>query len=664
MYINANRRTSNMAYICRDIVNQFHACAALISDPGTLRRNPQSVADALTSAFNKIEQLQSQIPSTPPCDCPCAKKQVIDPSILTGGIRPMVLLALKKQLEPLHNEFPVIIRTDFKTFHGAPDDDSKENFVEREIKETNCMAAMVLLYYYLGWHVLLILLNKPFQTEDLDKDPLIHILRELPRSVDFLEFRHIHSAFKEVDGDGLTDTARRAQVIKLLVENQVAKNMGNDTYKPNEPYSCLERNTKLIPLYRRLIYTEKENKYKSTFIDAETFEALITDVQIDYVNRHMAVFGNVFSLFHVNESTTKWHDMVKPIKVTAKDTEGKTALHEFYLRDVLSSMPFTAPDRANAAPIPWHAKAVPLCIHDYNSSSLMIDICKSAWHLNKLLAGLVGGQRDAVPALFSKFITQFCANEPGIEASLSTPASKQSRFTHTYFKNFISESPNTFRVDNGKLALDGTSLITQYTVDAFPSYYVSSGPINLHNSNHVYLAAPGVKIKENEASFLKRVQSLLAGQPASGDTIRDYVAPLVKNSLVTSMGLKSAFLLLEKSKDLPLLQPHAPFLYPSTDLFQTVGTLPTRAITREDIKSMLKSEVDAYEALQKQFEHKRPFLMPGFSWPVAYDVGGANASTNRDKFDVISYIPEVLLGNTREIVVELRNIAGKLPKRP
>ena len=663
MYINANRRASDMTHICRDIVNQFHACATLMSDPGTMRRNPQAVADALTSAFNKIEMLQSQIPSTPPCDCPCAKKQVIDPSILTAGIRPMILLALKKQLEPLHNEFPFIVRTDFKAYRGAPIADDQENFVEREIKETNCMAAVVLLYYYLAWHVLLILLNKPFQTEDAKKDPFIGILEELPRSVDFLEFRHIHSVFKLRDGDARDNATRWTEGLTALRNANLLEHlMGNSSHRADSATYYRERSTSLIPLYRCILFTAREAAFEATVPDVANLHDHLDDAKLDYVTRHLGVFGNVLSLFHANESTTKWHDMVKPMKVNAKDANGKTALHEFYLRDVLSNLPYTLPGRAADHAVPWLAKAVPLCIHDYNSSTLMIEICKSMHQLTQLLTALTTGQRDTIPALFSNFIAQFGANDPGVENTLSEPAYQHSRFTHVYFKDFISESPNTFRAENGMLKLNANSLFTNITVDTFPSYYVASGPINLHNSNHLYLAAPGVKIGENEASFLKRVQSFLApNRTTGGDTISKYVVPLVKNSLLTCMGLKSAWLLLEKSKELPLLQPHAPFMYPSADLFQTVDGNPTRPITREDMKLMLKSETDAYEALLKRFVQRRPFLMPGFSWPVNYDINNANATNNRARFDVVSYIPEVIAGNTREIVTELRNIVQKLP---
>ena len=46
-------------------------------------------------------------------------------------------------------KFPCVLEVDFKeSIAGEPD-----NYTTREIRETNCMASIVLLYYYLYWYL-------------------------------------------------------------------------------------------------------------------------------------------------------------------------------------------------------------------------------------------------------------------------------------------------------------------------------------------------------------------------------------------------------------------------------------------------------------------------------------------------------------------------------
>ena len=168
-----------MSHIEDDITKQLHLCVALMSDPLIMREQSAMVADHFKSAMNKIEQLQMFL--RPPDDV-CARHDWLDSSILTVGVKRMVALVLAKQMEPMHWKTPKQLRCSCRkndrvvenSQNSAPqvfdrefrqhENDKKHNqcdetLMAREIKETNCMASLVLLYYYLNRHILLIMLN-------------------------------------------------------------------------------------------------------------------------------------------------------------------------------------------------------------------------------------------------------------------------------------------------------------------------------------------------------------------------------------------------------------------------------------------------------------------------------------------------------------------------
>ena len=87
-----------MSYVEDEITRQLHLCTALMSDPLIMREQSVFVADQFQAALNKIEVLQQYL--RPP-DGLCAHGDWLDSSILTVGIKRMVLLVLSKHMEPL-----------------------------------------------------------------------------------------------------------------------------------------------------------------------------------------------------------------------------------------------------------------------------------------------------------------------------------------------------------------------------------------------------------------------------------------------------------------------------------------------------------------------------------------------------------------------------------
>jgi hypothetical protein len=289
----------------------------------------------------------------------------------------------------------------------------------------------------------------------------------------------------------------------------------------------------------------------------------------------------------------------------------------------------------------------------------MIDICKSAVQVKACITA-ISENNAGVPYYFSSLLLQFIAVDPSLQGTLSSPDYQQIRFQHDRFEHYIADAPNSFRERNGVIALNGAGQIQHITIDHVPSYYVGSGPINLNNSNHIYLALPGVNVTVDDAPVIDRAQHLLAAGPIRRDNgtndekeqfitnfIRRNVCPLLRNSLVATHGVKAIMVLLERSKGIPQLTPTNPYLYPGdagvgnhTALFQNRDNTPAPTrLSRADILDLLKKEQAAYQAYVTKFTSKSFKLMPGISWPVQYTVGTGAPTNNQALFTRLRYIP-------------------------
>jgi hypothetical protein len=184
----------------KEIVKHLKLCANLMSDPDTLREYPEIVANQFWVAKSSIEVLnQFLVPKTVD-KCDCHDRNWLDSSIISRGIGILVTKTLKTHMDVVRkrqDDFPRIVRELLR----SPLEIVPENYLVREVKEANCMGSIILLYYYLYWYLLLILMNKRFSGDALYCDggqlDVKWLINNLPKSHDFLEFRHLGDCFKK-----------------------------------------------------------------------------------------------------------------------------------------------------------------------------------------------------------------------------------------------------------------------------------------------------------------------------------------------------------------------------------------------------------------------------------------------------------------------------------
>ena len=211
-----------------DISNQLHLCAALMSDPFIMETQPAVVAAQFFSAFHQIERLRLFL-NKPPEVCKCGNW--LGASVL-DRVKRLVDTTLRKQMGTLTiKEFPEV----FREFAPAPaaaapaaaaradaapaaaaegqapaaaPAPAPNHSTEREIRESNCVGAMLLLYYYLHWHILLILVNRQSypctvsegkdSKSSIENDPdwKMFLDHKLPRETQMLELRAFEPMLK------------------------------------------------------------------------------------------------------------------------------------------------------------------------------------------------------------------------------------------------------------------------------------------------------------------------------------------------------------------------------------------------------------------------------------------------------------------------------------
>ena len=631
-----------------------------MSDPHILRFHSPLVASAFTTAFNSIEQLQTFIPPKAEKLCDCGAQTLVDSSIINNGIKHLVSLTLKKQLEPLLKPLPKIVSKEFKAFKTAPYAAEDENLVERQIKEANCMASIVLLYYYIQWHALLIFINSKVKgTQDrLEDEKLLATIAKLPRGNNLLELRHLNTSFKN-DTTGDPDGERKKQYDAIEATGALDNLMSSNQHTKT-PY--LNRTTKLVTLYRRAIEKILSIDQPNTQLPtADTLAATIKQVRDEYAYNHTLLFGGVFSSFNAHEGTQKWEDMFKKLQVQTQDKDGHIAVFETQLKKILSALPYSD----NFAS--FMENAVPLCIHDYNSSTLMLEITKSATQLSALIASIQQHNEKEIPQRLYQFASQFFAADCHKEFELKGDEYTNAGFQHNLFKNFIAEARNSFRANNGTLPYRADAKRgNRVTVDDFPAYYTGSGAVNIHNANHVYLALPGLEIDTDDTPFLKRIQIATATLDLTPDAVSSGIAPFIRNSLYTQYGIHSILALLQSTTNVTGYDLPGEYAYPAAELFQSVDTakpFDKKTLHRADIITLLQKERDAYQQYLRQYSLQRPKLIPGISWPVSYtDVTGPK--NNNAVFDLVRHVPKQWLGTTQEMVQQLHEISTKLPAPP
>ena len=625
-----------MALIGEQIRKQMQLTAALMSDPTLLRTEPSVVASSFAATLKKIDMLQVYLRPreglpTPRCDA----------SLIIDGVKQAVYLTMDKQMMPLKGPLPSIVQNDLQGFYNPNYANGEvENLAEREIKETNCMAAMVLAQYYLKWHVVLIMINQldsPFRDENADKD--LEELKSLPTFLDLLEYRHLKNHFRGTGGN----TAGIAKWTALLKAKVTSGMMLNKPHSNTFGGVTSTRASKAVEMYQQAL-SLNIGRFQTAF-SADASD-LIKDIKNEIHQTTAMLTGGVLTTMQLQDETQIWKDMQTLTNVVSTDMNANQTRYSYILQEVLSNRPYFD------TPAEFLTRCAPLCVYHFNSTLLMADICVSLKRITAFIAEL---QNEAGAATYSRALTEFVYRGIVLPSDLETALvaelkhHEKTKPPAKHFVDFIGETANNARMRNGKL---GYRL--HITVDDITGYYVSKGGFtSLDRSNHVYLAHHSVlNAPAGTASFVTRMQNALDGTTVDTADCAESVSAATKNSLFTTYCVKSAIGLLDRVKTHPLFSE-------SAGKYRHGGI----AVDRPLLAKRLTDEQKAFKEVCDRFTKVGLGRYPkyaGISWPVDYtytDTGNPATGNNTNIFSLDGYVPRIIRGTQYELVKGVVDIA-------
>lgn len=755
-----------MASMEDDITNHLHLCVALMSDPLIMREQPWVVANHFTSAMGKIEQLQVLL--AVPAE-PCARQNWLGSSVLNGGIRRMVGLVLVRHMEPLRWKHPKILAKQHAVDglvenqkNAAPpifathlDNDQRrpqlqETDLAREIKENNCMAALVLLYYYLHWHLLLILLNFRMhpcvgghEVEGrLDVDRL---LKGLPAFFDTFEFRPLRGALKrdysvhdegqdisdgssdgdnsEEDSDDEEDESKRLrkgrgskaaanqqtfdelssitrQIGRVCavgiggeaLEQYMISMSGKKGQKPgahgikSEGNRLLkDRKSGVMKVYRMVLAsTSAVKKADKLLYNAHAamhaglersvcpdFTHLVSNGKIKEAHlkhleqrivqyRDLALIEGLdldshsLSVFDLQDSVQRWFDMSKPFEVKsltpdqdADDIDCRQKRYTCILSEVLQSDPYNVLSNPGL----WK-KTVRTCIHDFNSTSLMMDVCGSFLKMHKVVSDLRAGVQDdgIVKKGLMVFIMQTYASDrfmqKFIDFSLKRVVPRRTAKHET--SGLVSIPIGNFR--KPATVVTARDLTDELNMYELAGHYWGSKQADLNSVNHMYFAWPYAE-RGNYHSTLKTVQNLLTilPVPEHPTSIKLFISPGQRNSLFVSSVVKSLLAMIDGLHCTALLDGSAIAIRETATVHRTksntVDVIPASSaglkdavqttlngmpnfsvpgrhvkynVSKQTLIDDLRAELSALSVRMERVRRGEFKLYTGHSWPVSY----------------------------------------------
>ena len=349
--------------VLKEITDQFQLCASVMSDPLLMRDQPATVARQFNAVVPKIEMLRQYL--VRPVRDGERFDHWMDASIIDAGIRRLVVLTLKSHMAPLLGEgllpevFKEWLNREVEEVYGS------ENLVIREIKEVNCTASLVLLYYYLAWHLMLIRINvaaypcqkdtkSPWETDD----DFESFMNSLPNERQILETRNVEHEHndnvtekREVDnvkkggrtkrfvtGDGIVKKVPVASGEEER-ENNSGKGGGRgfeagvmtDAAITGET-SQSTRLTNLISVYRTVIHNVRYDKSNPEDVwwilkQREEGEENFDETAISACHATVAMkmmleaimFQGVRSMFNLQGDIRKWKDMYLDLETRSDD---------------------------------------------------------------------------------------------------------------------------------------------------------------------------------------------------------------------------------------------------------------------------------------------------------------------------------------------------------
>ena len=767
-----------------DIANHLHLCVALMSDPLTMRKQPGVVADHFITAMGKIEQLQGLlvVPNEP-----CAKHNWLGSSVLNSGVRRMVSLVLSRHMEPLRWKYPThlskhdgIIESQrnaapqiFAKFEGSAHSPCRETKLAREIKEQNCMAALVLLYYYLHWHLLLILLNFRMhpcvgghEVENrLDVDRL---LKGLPAFFDTFELRPLRgmlnrdynktdsgddlsecssdgdnsepdeseesettdpndagperrddkTAMRDAPGQGgdravgrdasgqsrdegvrssksrtLTDSTNtiKQKCTNALKHGALGEFMLTFTQSliPSTAPADTERNSYVMSVYRMvlastsaakgaksllqnahaILFSGTESKvlsnYNAIIADGDTHRAFSKhlDQRVIQFREKTIIDGlhqrcHSLSVFDLSDSVQAWFDACKPFEVKsltpgqdAEDIDCKQKRYTCVLAEVMSDTPYASFSDGKKEKLMYS------CIHDFNSTSLMMDVCGSFLKMHTVISDLRAGRHDdgIIKAGLMVFIMQAYASDKAMQKYLRQHSRDviPKRDTSHEDSGLVAVPVGNFR--KPAIIANQADLTDRLNMYELAGYYWGSKQADLNSVNHAYFAWPCAE-NGNYQAVVKQVQHLL-NQPAGTD--KDGLVRLVlssghRNSLFVSTVLKSLLAIIDALHCTALLDGSAITISENATVHRTkrsfidlgdgnatlatqvLGNIPSptkHSVSKQTLVDDLRAELSALSTRVERVRRGEFKLYTALSWPVIMGADGSR-TTNHEKFEL------------------------------
>ena len=789
-----------MSRIEDEILRQLHLCAALMSDPLILLEQSGVVADQFTSAMHKIETLQAYL--HPPKD-PCARHNWLDSSVLTKGVKGMVSSVLAKHMEPLRwmtpkqlreaearNEFnvktkrnsaPLIFERKFKT--DGRKHPIEETLVSREIKETNCMASLVLLHYYLHWHVLLITLNYKIhpcvEGHEQGMDHILDIdrlLKGLPGFCDTFELRPIRSWFRDRrnDGDNGTDDAasdgdddqnetaenlpgvdgganatvrdKRASIdAEIKRFNAKVLTLINDGMYDGYIMSvpdmkstalCVTREVHLMETFRAVLGmtshpvinslndlaatsavtffkpdTDSEAPHDRLRMDGKFREAylMLTHRQILKERLYSSCVepilnGHVYSVYNLQDDTQRWFDLYTPCEIRTAARMHDEVAEEYGMKatqekckpvlvDVLDSWPYGFNQKGVFETAADVMMAERLCIHDFSSASLMMDVSGSFLKLYDLICELRKGKTedDVLQKKLCVFILQTFVSDHQIGKVLKAMTEAFSPIhsqTDVVKNNWVSIPLGNYK-RNSEFS---DHMFEEYTLDEIAGHYWGSRLSSTSNLNHRYFTWP-VAEQGGYKNISRLVQLMLNTNTLDAAAHKRFIWLMntgLRNSLFLQPVLESQLLLIEKLNCVSFFDGSPVKLKPDDLIYLSSGDDPNKdvditavsgrnasdkgdaakgtqlknnlkpnaafTIRKNTLISSIRTELDALHIRVDRANKGEFKLYGGVSWPISHH--DDETHNNLDQFGQREKIARVSAGR---LVSAIEYIATKIP---
>jgi len=648
--------------LLHDIADQLHHCAALMSDPQTMRNRSDTVAKQITLTAGRIEQLKVYLQK--PADL-SQNSHWFDKSIL-AGVDYLVYETVKRHLTPLYRDFkfPCVFH---ETLHAAStkieskvdlkDEVLGESLTKREIKETNCMGAFMLLFYSLYWHVALIAINRnenpgvylSGEGEDEDVDFQEELWSRLPSSDHLFEYRRFSEILNEkakievaIDGKlfddimidgGLTEKkAPKERVSNAMKIMRHVFQKTSDSMKRPQPNG------------------EDEEEEEGTEETTSTTNSMIYACLGDCIRSRLDWFGHVMSTFEVQDNISKWEDMCRSFVVQSdsSNTHEKCKYkYEYCLYEVITKKPYSPFDTKKDIKKSLRKFAV----YDYGSVSLMMDVLKTLIPLATFTHQATTSGVGDVGQIIALCVNVYKHNTKALEKKLDEfkPACCSLKTPDSAFHKtkFIDETKSFKpKIHIGSLLHNPPYNLM---IDDLAGLYWGCASNTLSGFNHSYLACPAFEEElSNLSEFTKALQHLCVSKElmSCSEFVYAYLVRLHRNSIFISNISKSLLRFLDvyaKIQARASMHQDVRHLCCLPVLVNDVGTAErnfgivdvntareadrlkeydnTRTpifVNLSDIKTHLKKELNALESRILLLREKPFNKYPGISWPLNF----------------------------------------------